>query len=66
MKRMPILFVIVCALVTGGCVDPLEQRSSREVEDQIQRGVTGQGQLGPMNRINDDQANEHGVPQTHP
>jgi hypothetical protein len=28
--------------------------------------VTGQGKLGPMNRTDDDQAAEHGVPQTHP
>jgi hypothetical protein len=66
MKRLSILFVIACALVTGGCADPLEQRSSQEVGEQLQRGVTGQGTLGPMNRTEGDQADEHGVPQTHP
>jgi hypothetical protein len=66
MKRMSILFAIACAMVAGGCADPLEQRSSQEVEEQLERGVTGQGKLGPMNRIDDDQAAEHGVPQTHP
>jgi hypothetical protein len=66
MKRMSILFVIACALVAGGCADPLEQRSSQEVGQQLERGVTGQGTLGPMNRTEGDQAAEHGVPQTHP
>jgi hypothetical protein len=66
MKRMSIWFVIAAALVTGGCADPLEQRSSREVEQQLERGVTGQGTLGPINRSEGDQADEHGVPQTHP
>jgi hypothetical protein len=66
MKRMSIWFAIACALVAGGCADPLEQRSSQEVEDQLERGVTGQGKLGPMNRTEGDQADEHGVPQTHP
>jgi len=66
MKRLSILFVIACALVTGGCADPLEQRTSQEVGEQLQRGVTGQGTLGPMNRTEGDQADEHGVPQTHP
>jgi hypothetical protein len=50
----------------GGCADPLEKRSTEEVEGQLERGVTGQGQLGPINRTEDDQAAEHSVPQTHP
>ena len=50
----------------AGCADPLEQRSAQEVEGQLERGVTGQGQLGPMNRPPGDQADEHAVPQTHP
>jgi hypothetical protein len=66
MKRMSILFAIAFALAAGGCADPLEQRSSQEVGEQLERGVTGQGTLGPMNRAEGDQAAEHGVPQTHP
>ena len=45
MKRMSILFVIAC-LVLSGCADPLEQRSTQEVQGQFERGVTGQGTLG--------------------
>jgi hypothetical protein len=65
MKRMPILLVIAC-LAVAGCVDPLEQRSTQEVQGQLERGVTGQGTLGPLERSPDDPAAEHSVPQTHP
>ena len=65
MKRMSILLVIACAAV-GGCADPLEQRSTQEVQGQLQRGVTGQGTLGPLERSPGDPAAEHSVPQTHP
>jgi hypothetical protein len=59
---------IVCALalLAGGCADPIEHRSGSEVQDQLQRGVTGQGTIGPESREAGDPANEHGIPQTHP
>jgi len=66
MKRMSILFVIASALIVGSCADPLEQRSAEEVGGQLQRGVTGQGTLGPVERPSGDPAAEHGVPETHP
>jgi hypothetical protein len=53
-------------LALGGCADPLEQRTGGEVQQQFERGVTGQGTLGPMERAPDDPAAEHSVPQTHP
>jgi hypothetical protein len=65
MKRMPILLAIAC-LALGGCADPLEQRTTEEVQGQLERGVTGQGTLGPLERSPDDPAAEHSVPQTHP
>jgi len=65
MKRMSILLAIAC-LGAGGCADPLEQRSTQEVQGQFERGVTGQGTLGPLERPAGDPAGEHGVPQTHP
>ena len=54
------------ALIAGGCADPLEQRSTQEVGGQLERGVTGQGRIGPLDRPSNDPATEHGVPQTHP
>jgi hypothetical protein len=56
----------IALLALSGCADPIEQRSGQEVEEQLGRGVTGQGTLGPMDRAPDDPAAEHGVPQTHP
>jgi len=66
MKRMSILFVIASTLIVGGCTDPLEQRSAEEVGGQLQRGVTGQGTIGPVERSPGDPAAEHSVPETHP
>jgi hypothetical protein len=64
MKPMSILCAV--ALIVGGCADPLEQRKGSEVQDQLGRGVTGQGTIGPEQREPGDPASEHGVPQTHP
>jgi|GEM_PF-1857981 len=66
MKRLSILFLIPIALLTTGCADPLEQRKTSEVQNQIERGVRGQGTIGPEAREPGDPAAEHGVPQTHP
>jgi hypothetical protein len=49
-----------------GCADPLEKRTGDEVGSQLQRGLTGQGQIVPQEREPGDPAGEHGVPQTHP
>ena len=66
MKRVSIWFVIASTLIAGGCADPLEQRSTEEVGGQLQRGVTGQGTIGPVERSPGDPAGEHSVPETHP
>jgi hypothetical protein len=65
MKPFSIWLVIAC-LVLDGCADPLEQRTTQEVQGQFERGVTGQGTLGPLERSPGDPAGEHSVPQTHP
>jgi hypothetical protein len=62
---MPILLAIAW-LAAGGCADPLEQRSNEELQGQLERGVTGQGTLGPLERSPSDPAGEHSVPETHP
>ena len=66
MRPLSILVLLGCALIAGSCADPLEQRTAGEVGDQLRSGVTGQGKLGPIDRAADDQAGEHGIPQTHP
>jgi hypothetical protein len=62
---MPVLLAIAW-LGAGGCADPLEQRSTEEVQGQLERGVTGQGTLGPLERSPGDPAGQHSVPETHP
>jgi hypothetical protein len=63
----PVSIALAIALLAlSGCADPIEQRSGQEVQEQLGRGVTGQGTLGPMERAPDDPAAEHSVPQTHP
>jgi hypothetical protein len=66
MKPLSILFAIVTALILAGCADPLEKTTGQDVGSRLERGVTGQGQIGPQERDPGDPAAEHGVPQTHP
>ena len=66
MKPLSILFMIAWMLLALGCADPLERRKSSEVQDQLGRGIRGEGQIGPIERAPGDPAGEHGVPQTHP
>jgi hypothetical protein len=65
MRPLSILLAIA-SVALSGCADPLEQRSTQEVQEQLGRGVTGQGTLGPLDRAPDDPAGAHSVPQTHP
>jgi len=66
MTRLSILLVIGWALLAFGCTDPLEQRKSSEVSQQIEHGLGGGGKIGPIQRAPDDPAGEHAVPQDHP
>lgn len=66
MKRISLVFALASTLLLVACADPLEKRSSGEVQGQLERGVTGQGQIGPEQRAPGDPANEHGIPQNHP
>jgi hypothetical protein len=65
MKPLAIPVAIVW-LILSGCADPLEQRTTQEVQEQLERGVTGQGTLGPLEPSPNDPAAEHSIPQTHP
>jgi hypothetical protein len=66
MRPLSILIAVAFASFAIGCADPLEQRTGQEVQSQFQRGITGQGQLGPQQRDAGDPAAEHSVPLTHP
>lgn len=49
MKRLAILLLATGSIFTS-CADPEEAVSGEDVQNRLQRGITGQGQLGPMNR----------------
>ena len=61
MKAFSIAFFIASAIFIAGCADPLEKPVVQEVPEKFQRGITGQGTLGPMDRTDDQY-----IKQTHP
>ena len=61
MKAFSIAFFIASAIFIAGCADPLEKPVVEEVPAKFQRGITGQGTLGPMDRTDDQY-----IKQTHP
>jgi hypothetical protein len=64
MKRVLLLITLAGALSAGGCAEGWFE--GNEVGDHLQKGMSGEGQLGPIDRPAGDQADEHGVPTTHP
>ncbi len=44
------LFLI---LAFGGCADPLEKPIGQEAQEHFQRGISGQGELGNIDRSDD-------------
>ena len=53
MKAYSIAFFLGALLFLAGCADPLERPMVEEVPAKFQRGFTGAGELGPMNRGDD-------------
>jgi len=53
LKAFSIAFLIANAILLAGCADPLEKPVVREVPEKFQRGITGNGRLGPMDRTDD-------------
>jgi PBP1b-binding outer membrane lipoprotein LpoB len=61
LKAFSIAFLIASAIFIAGCADPLEKPVVQDVPEKFQRGITGQGTLGPMDRTDDQY-----IKQTHP
>jgi len=51
LKRLFAALVSTSTLVIGGCTD--ETPPAEEVSQQFQRGITGEGQLGAIDRSDD-------------
>jgi hypothetical protein len=61
LKAFSIAFCIATAILLAGCADPLEKPVMQEAGEKFQRGITGNGTLGPMDRSDDPTIKE-----THP
>jgi hypothetical protein len=53
LKALSAAFCIASAIVTAGCADPLEKPMVNEAGEKFQRGITGHGTLGPIDRSDD-------------
>jgi hypothetical protein len=53
LKAFTIAFCIATAVLLAGCADPLEKPVMREAGEKFQRGITGNGTIGPMDRTDD-------------
>jgi hypothetical protein len=61
LKAFAVAFFIASMILIAGCADPLERPVVQEVPEKFQRGITGQGTLGPVDRADDQY-----IKQTHP
>ncbi len=52
MKRLPLIFIGICAFGASAC-EQQDGPSADEVQAKLQRGITGQGQVNPVDRSND-------------
>ena len=53
LKAFAIVFFFGATIFLEGCADPLEQPIVEEVPAKFQRGITGNGTLGPRDRSDD-------------
>jgi hypothetical protein len=59
LKAITAAFLLAgAAFLFGGCADPLEQATLQEVPQKFQRGITGNGTLGPRDRSDDPNITE--------
>jgi hypothetical protein len=61
LKAFSVAFLVASAILISGCTDPLEKPVVDEVPQKFQRGITGNGTLGPVDRSDDPTIKE-----THP
>jgi hypothetical protein len=53
LKALSAAICIASAMLGVGCADPLEKPITQEASEKFQRGITGHGTLGPIDRSND-------------
>jgi hypothetical protein len=65
LKALSAAFCIACAIMLGGCTDPIEKPPAQEAGEKFSRGIRGEGTLGPMDRT-DDPYIKPSVSDSHP
>jgi len=65
LKALSAAFCIACAIMLGGCADPLEKPPAQEAGEKFSRGIRGEGTLGPMDHT-DDPYVKSSVSDSHP
>lgn len=68
MKRALASFASAGALFLGSCADTLEQPTTQEVQERFERGISGEGTIGPLDRSDDRyvRPSEPSAPQPQP
>jgi hypothetical protein len=64
-KPLVAVFALASAVLLGGCADEREQMTGQELGQKFQRGISGEGRIGPEDRSDDPYVRQQ-VPQTHP
>jgi hypothetical protein len=66
LKALSAALCIASAILTAGCADPLEKPMTQEAGEKFQRGITGHGSLGPMDRSDDSNIKPSEPDSQHP
>jgi hypothetical protein len=53
LKALSAAVCIASAILAAGCADPLEKPMVQEAGEKFQRGITGHGTIGPIDRSDD-------------
>jgi len=53
LKALSTVLGIASAILLGACADPIEKPPLQEASEKFQRGIRGEGTIGPIDRSND-------------
>jgi len=65
LKALSAAFCFASAILLGACADPIEKPPAQEAAEKFQRGIRGEGTVGPMDR-SDDPYVKPSVSDSHP
>jgi hypothetical protein len=53
LKALSAVFSLASAILLGACADPIEKPPAEEAGEKFQRGIKGEGTIGPVDRADD-------------